>query len=284
MVGSSLNLLSFLTRGCQLVSSICLIFLFSIQLQAQTDEVYQDVSCGDIIEQAFTSIRNLHNFKVDLSGGDNLKVYVRGKYGNKLVFNTSILGPSGSPLIDGWLENPKNRHQLETGAVPGTGTYTIQVYNFFAYDGGGELGDFLVEIECKKYDGTTIRAGEAVTEKNVNEGPTYTSNGLLTIPSGTTLEGIIDGIDVQSYAFKTLLTKNSFTINCNIKKGSVPIRITIIDPDTEEIIFTSDLRYSRSLTSTITSPARKQYVIVLSSLALENGAIRATEFDFTISN
>ncbi len=147
------------------------LFLFvfmitSFGLSAQ--DFKQQVKCGDRIQASFKNNHELQSFLIDLDGGTNLKVNTFAKFGDHLKYNIQILAPSGLLLSEN--KAYKSALQIESGIVPGTGTYAVNPYNYPYGSHTGHLGDYVIEFTCITYEGEIISPDNQNSEAEEGEG------------------------------------------------------------------------------------------------------------------
>jgi len=248
------------------------------------------MKCGEIIESSFTKPTQVISYSINLEGGDKLKLFNKGKYGEILKMCYGIYGPSGTAIRETFgtgNNNWKNLNEFTTPILPATGTYKIYVYNYYyrypTSSQKGSLGDFILELSCIKQDGKVIEYGE-IEEENQKEQKETLPSSILKIPIGTPIEGSISPNSNDNYAFKTSFEKGKpIEIKIEILKGNTPIKITITNELSKTVVFNSTLKYSKSMKNTMVFPEDGNYIILMTEDGINNLSNRRTDFKVTLS-
>jgi len=247
------------------ILTLCVLLLISSTIYSQE---LRQIQCGDIVESAFTKNKQIFKYSIKLQGGDKLKIFIKGKYDELLKMTYEIYGPSRTKIFgtfdrrDAW----KNKIEATTPEIPATGIYQIFIYNYFYNTSWnkGALGDFTLYVSCIKQDGTVIEFGD-IEEVEESKAKENVLSNALKIPIGTSVEGEFFSNSDNNYAFKTSLEAGKpLKISLNILKGQIPIKFSITNDLSKEIISESALKYSKSITNTIVVPKDGNYIILIS--------------------
>lgn len=265
-------------------------FLFApLWLHAQEQIV--EVGCGDVVEAEFVKKTEFITFKIQLEGGDKLKIYAKGKYGNLLKLVVQVFGPAGNTIITGAYVKDANTVNKETPVLSATGTYLVTIHNAKLGGYTGEIGPFIAEFTCVKRDGSS---GTSSTSSPSNSPPPQTEPrppsstptiNLFTLPPNTKIEGSVKPNSREVQAFKTQLKANArTTISLRVLSGDTPLSITIQHAETQTVIYKSTLQYSEQMDNVIRVPETARYVVMIHEGKLGYPARRATTFELMLKS
>lgn len=269
------------------VMSIVLLFVFSVFPQSLQAQNAVPVVCGDIVEASFTAPESFVTFALELSAGDMFYVETQ-RLGDSLRFNvwrganlgTAIFAPAGGVIISGsrldvGFADFVDDIRMETGILDETGEYAIRLLN------NDIAGTFQLRVGCTLRDGTVIEPGDTVSaDSSSNNGvsvqipaefsgfgfiglaPVDFSGGIeLPLALGQPQVAPVAS-DVALYTYAAGEGEVA-TLSISRASGDISIGVTVINRDTNEIIFLGGLPSSNNLSVELTFPAAGTYAIGL---------------------
>lgn len=269
---------------------VSLVFaLSSMILLAQTVTFVEGalVQCGDIIEGEFTVDWENHTYDISLEAGDAIEFYVI-PLGVQLETSIYLLGPTGLTLevnrgmINSSGEMTQRRldpqPRISMGALAAGGTYQIGVTNFSTNfsspDDPGGVGVYTLYITCTLRNGTVVEAGSILEETVQSESPVvqsafsgYGFPGFASVDFSTGIEiplalaqpqTVPLGSDVALYTYGATAGE-TVTLSVSRVSGDISIGVTVINKDTNEILFVGGLPSSNNLSVELTFPVDGTY-------------------------
>jgi hypothetical protein len=132
------------------------IFLFlQLFIFAWAQDVGAKVNCGDTVEGEFTQLKEAHEYIINLSPGDKLKVG-SVPIGDYLNTRFVIHEPAGKVILE---TDFSKTPVAETGILSGRGEYKVFIQNTTYNGHGGAAGVYTLYVSCILRDGTVIEAG-----------------------------------------------------------------------------------------------------------------------------
>jgi hypothetical protein len=236
------------------------------------------IVCGSIVRNTFSRDRVNHSYFINLNEDDRLNIV------------TEVLRPSFTDLkvdiglftLDGFTIDQLNANHAEqsqtlnTEPLPGSGVYRI-----FVRSNTTSRGEYNIFIGCRLRDGTVINPGDI--PPTPTHAPEVTSLPLESSFSGFGFPGVAtvdfsDGIEVPLQAGQSqiipvggdvvLYTYQASadeirTLNISRLSGNISIGVSVINRDTNEIIFFGGLPSSDNLSVELTFPSAGTYAIGL---------------------
>jgi hypothetical protein len=250
--------------------SVVALLLYTVSVSAQTPI---EVECGDVIEGEFVESNTDIIYLIDLNAGDSVTVETN-RVGDYLWSTMFLSGPSGNRIESGGTNiNPR----IQSRALSSNGTYEI-LYSSIPSDALG-IGLFTLSISCTLRDGTVIAAGGTAPANSVenSEEIMFSGFGFPGLPPRDFSDGIeiplaagqpqtvpIGG-DVALYTYDATATETA-TLTASRVSGDISLGVTVINRDTNEIIFVGGMPSSDNLSVDLTFPSDGTYVIGLFQL------------------
>lgn len=247
-----------------------------------------EARCGDIVEASFTEPESFVTFTLEMSAGDTFYIETE-RLGSYLMFNivlnqnegTAIFAPSGSVIVtargelfnfnDSFLDNIR----LQTETLGETGEYTIRLRNNDAN------GAFLLKVGCTLRNGTVVEPGDAApaddgsnADSNVQPESTFSGYGFPGLAAVDFSEGIQIpltlaqpqtvplGGEVTLYTYEAAAEETA-TLSITRVSGDISIGTTVINNDTNELLFAGIMPSSNNLSVELTFPSAGTYAIGL---------------------
>ena len=284
----------------RIIGFISVLFIIqSIVVTSQSPAI--PVHCGDIAQAEFTSPESFVTFSLNMSAGDSFSFQTE-RYGDYLRFNivlnqsqgTAIFAPPGNAIetARGQLFKFSNSTlpdiEMSTGILGESGEYTIRLRN------GESNGAFRLKIRCVLADGTVINPGDIPPDdaSPTTPAPVFTGNGFpgvapvdfsagieLPLTKGQPTVGAVAN-DISLYTYNAVAGEVA-TLSISRASGDISIGVTVINKDTNEIIFLGGMPSSDKLSVELTFPAAGMYSIGLFRLdtaerAGTSGAVQIT--------
>lgn len=243
------------------------LFIFSLNMPLYAQN--ETVQCGDIVEGEFTAPAQRMDYRIELAPGDSLNVNSEG-IGTSLAFMLALANPAGEPVVTSLTESGRSRPELApslfSDILSARGSYNLIVYNDRVFESLGSLnfqngsndvgsvGVFVIEIGCTLRDGTVIEPGDSApapdssTTGGDDRGGGFTGYGFPGVVSVDFLRGIEIplmsgqpqtipvGGDVALYTYDATAGQIA-TLSVSRLSGDISIGVTVINKDTNEIIF-----------------------------------------------
>ena len=270
-----------------------LLVLITIPILAQTSV---DVNCGDIIEAELTAQSRTHSYKLQISAGTELDIFVT-PIGSSLNPYIALIDPGDNIItqvnssldgeletISGFVVSSSNPEIVIIGISPGNNlasfdTSHIRMGHFYL---GKTLGLYQLAIGCKDRQGNVINPGDTLVVEE-----TSTPSDRAIICTGLCFPGIdaVDfsaGIEIPIQAGQaqtapvggdlvTLYTYDatagsSATLSIKRVSGDISAGVAVIHKDSNDIVFIGGMPYTDSLSANLIFPADGAYVIGLFQL------------------
>ncbi len=258
----------------------------------------QAIQCGDIIEGEFTSQAQRLNYVITLNPGDSVEV-LGNAFGTQLGFMLAIFNPAGEGIVGSVRQDGNTRPEpsptVASGILSATGNYTIQAYNDRLYllsfstemnyqegwNSIGSIGAFTLGIRCVLRNGTVIEPGDAApaddgsnADSNVQPESTFSGYGFPGLVAVDFSEGIQIpltlaqpqtvplGGEVTLYTYEAAAEETA-TLSITRVSGDISIGTTVINNDTNELLFAGIMPSSNNLSVELTFPSAGTYAIGL---------------------
>ncbi|GAB1420839.1 hypothetical protein MASR2M15_09630 [Anaerolineales bacterium] len=243
----------------------------------------RDANCGSIIDNEFSSYAEIHRYYIQLAAGDRVKLLAEttgGSYSD-LVVDVGIEAPNGyviNGLVD--FESRSGINSSEnTDSLPMSGIYILNVIGFTRSG-----GPYTLYVGCILANGTVINPGDAppvdlaspaeVLPSESASQPVFSGFGFpgvasidfssgIEIPLQTGQSQTVPvGSDIALYTYEANADEMR-TLNISRLSGNISLGVSVINRDTNEIIFFGGLPSSDNLSVELTFPSSGTYAIGL---------------------
>jgi hypothetical protein len=271
-------------------------FVFTAYKPTYSQSFPNATECGTIIQGEFTGQDQIFEYTLELVPSDQLQV-TPSRNSQYLDYRTSIIDPIQRRITRVWVSS--SSPTMDTGPLPGRGTYTIKVENQ-QYG----TGIYVISIGCVLADGTVIAPGETVPEDVVQPGNTLPIGAELPSFSGTGFPGLAP-VDFASVANIPLLVDIPMTgavtpsggeilgytfdaspedildLSFQRLSGNLNLGIVLLSMD-NKVVFQASLVTSSTLNTRLELPIVGQYTIGVFRIdLLPPSQAEATAFQIT---
>ncbi len=247
------------------------------------EDLYQiSMDAGNTLNVSAVSLGGQLKTGIILTGPTNLGIassFQRLEEGRRVIFGNS--------------SHLRTEAVVNSDILSARGTHNIRVVNFVSryyefetdrYDPSaidpvsGGIGVYTLFIGCTLRDGTVINPGDALPEavpdpivSSQSAFPGFGFPGLNSVDFSSGIEIPIQlgqaqtipvGGDISLYTYESN-TEESRTLTLSRLSGNISIGVTVINRDTNEIIFFAGLPSSDNLSAELTFPSAGTYVIGL---------------------
>lgn len=245
------------------------------------------VACGNIIEGEFLQDAQRQDYAIDLSGGDSIRVSII-PLGPTLETTIQFRGPTGQEVDRSHVARAVDlMPSIEPPVLAASGTYTIMVGNSQIESDGdlstqpwdlGGVGIYTLYIGCTLRDGTVIEPGDVVEVPATETAPvvpTCTGSCFVGLPLVDLSDGIeipiqlsqpqtatIGGDLVVLYTYDATADSTA-TLSLSRVGGDISVGVSVIQRDTNAIVFVGGMPSSNNLSVELTFPSDGTYVIGL---------------------
>lgn len=266
-------------RKLLLICSLWLISTIVWPTQAQVEPIPQTVQCGDVVEGVFSKNQDVRAYSMAMMSGETIDARATA-FGEALRMALSIHSPTGDVVVNS-VGNLRSAHNLtgwgdvsssptaNTGILSATGSYTIQVAS--ATSNGA--GDYTLHIKCKDRNGNDKISGDSnkITPELPPEIPDFGFPGVASRDFSAGIELPLTlaqpqnapvASDVALYTYNATANETR-TLKISRVSGDISIGVSVINKDTNEIVFFGGMPSSNSLSVELTFPSEGTYAIGL---------------------
>lgn len=267
----------------KMVGLTLMLFLFSISIAHSQNTV--PIECGDIVEAETTPNNPAHDYVVNVSAGttlqgtvspfgDNFNIFVVFRdSGGGLISTRNDKGAGGSEIFD-FITPSSNPilHVVGTSQRHRNDAYTHTGRNFGAYT---------ISLACILRDGSRLPAGGKSDSASIKDSPNEARESIEFSGFGLPMVGPVDfsrgiqiplelgaaqstgiGGDVELFTYSASEDETAILRVLRLS-GNISIGVTVINKDTNEIIFLGGLPSSNNLSVELTFPTGGTYAIGL---------------------